>query len=215
MKTKLIVIALTLLFFASLFYFGAQYYRDSEAKKIGFMAKENAHLFVREHSPTMGPDDAKVYLVEFMDPECETCGMFYPFVKSLLAENPGKIKLVIRYVPNHRNSKLVIRILEAARLQGKYWETLALLFKNLPKWGSHHHPQPELIWTYLPEVGVDVEKVRAELNNPKISKIIEQDIADAQALGVRKTPGFFINGNPLRRFGYAQLREAIQLELAK
>ena len=65
----------------------------------------------------MGPDDAKVVLVEFLDPECEACRAFHPFVKQLMADYSGKIKLVVRYAPFHGSSKYVVRVLEAARLR--------------------------------------------------------------------------------------------------
>ncbi len=62
------------------FVFGSSYYKGRQAEKIGFIAQEKAELFVREHSQTLGSHDAKVYLVEFMDPACETCAAFSPFV---------------------------------------------------------------------------------------------------------------------------------------
>src|SRR5690606_2620613 len=118
------------------------------------------------------------YLVEFLDPECESCRAFHPLVKMLMSEFEGKIQLVIRYAPFHGNSRLVIRILEAARLQGKYWETLEVLFQYQPQWGSHHHPRPDLIWKYLPEAGVDVNRIREDMHNPEIEAMIEKEIKD-------------------------------------
>ena len=75
------------------FVLGSYFYKNLQSKKLGFMAKENASTFVREHSLTYGSDDAKVYIVEFFDPACETCRAFYHPVKNLMAANPGKIKL--------------------------------------------------------------------------------------------------------------------------
>src|SRR5579871_5954217 len=83
---------------------------------------------VRPHTPTLGPANAKVHLVEFLDPACEGCRAFYPVVKQLVAANPGKIRLWVRYVPIHRGADFVVKALEAARAQGKFWEALDLLF---------------------------------------------------------------------------------------
>jgi protein-disulfide isomerase len=195
------------------FLFASSYYEGEQAEKYGFMARENASLFVREHSQTLGSDDAKVYLVEFMDPACETCAAFSPFVKQILAAYPGKIKLVLRYAPFHDGADYFVKILEAARMQGKYWETLDVLYKSQPYWASHHNPQPQRAWQFIPQAGVDPSRIQKDMNDPAIAKIIEQDLADAKALNVQKTPGFFVNGIPLQTFGYQQLQDLILSEI--
>jgi protein-disulfide isomerase len=195
------------------FLFASSYYEGEQAEKYGFMARENASLFVREHSQTLGSDDAKVYLVEFMDPACETCAAFSPFVKQILAAYPGKIKLVLRYAPFHDGADYFVKILEAARMQGKYWETLDVLYKSQPYWASHHNPQPQRAWQFIPQAGVDLSRIQKDMNDPAIAKIIEQDLADAKALNVQKTPGFFVNGIPLQTFGYQQLQDLILSEI--
>jgi len=195
------------------FVFGSYLYKNEQTKKLGFMAGENASTFVREHSLTLGSDDAKVYIVEFFDPACETCRAFYPLVKNLMAANQGKMKLVIRYAPFHDGSDYFVKILEAARKQGKYWETLEVMFKSQPYWASHHNPQPELIWQFLPEAGLNLEQIKNDMNDPEIAKRIEQDLADAKTLNVRQTPEFFVNGKPLPSFGYDQLKELVETEI--
>ncbi len=195
------------------FLFASSYYEGEQAEKYGFMARENASLFVREHSQTLGSDDAKVYLVEFMDPACETCAAFSPFVKQIMSAYPGKIKLVLRYAPFHDGADYFVKILEAARMQGKYWETLDVLYKSQPYWASHHNPQPQRAWQFIPQAGVDPSRIQKDMNDPAIAKIIEQDLADAKALNVQKTPGFFVNGIPLQTFGYQQLQDLILSEI--
>jgi protein-disulfide isomerase len=189
------------------------YYKDQQAQMYGFMAQNNAPTFVRDHSPTLGNDDAKVFLVEFMDPACETCAAFSPLVKQMMKANPGKIKLVLRYAPFHDGAEYFVKILEAAKRQGKYWETLDVMFKSQPYWASHHNPQPEKIWQFLPKAGLDLNKIRTDMKDPAIVKLIEQDLADAKTLNVRKTPGFFVNGRPLVTFGREQLYQLIQSEI--
>ena len=212
MKKQYIVL-ISISFLILLFVLGVYIYKGQQTKKYGFMARENASTFVREYSQTLGSDDAKVYLVEFSDPACETCSAFHPFVKKLMAVNPGKIKLVVRYAPYHDGADYFVKILEAARKQGKYWETLEVMYKTQRFWASHHNPQPRLIWKYLPYAGLDLEKIRNDMNDPAIAEIIKQDLADAKALNVRKTPGFFVNGKPLARFGRRQLQELIESEI--
>jgi len=195
------------------FVVGSYLYKTRQSEKLGFMAKENVSTFVRDYSITKGSDDAKVYIVEFFDPACETCRVFYPLVKNLMAVNQGKIKLVARYAPFHAGSDYVVKMLEAARKQGKYWETLEVMFNSQPYWASHHNPQPQLLWQFLPQAGLNMEQLENDMNDPEIAKRIEQDLADAKTLNVRKTPEFFVNGKPLPSFGYDQLKALLETEI--
>lgn len=210
---KYVMIGVSCLVLVLIFVFGSSYYKGQQAEKFGFMAKENTSIFVREHSQTLGSDDAKVYIVEFMDPACETCAAFSPFVKQMMDANPGKIKLVLRYAPFHDGADYFVKILEAAKKQGKYWETLEIMFKSQPYWASHNNPQPQQIWQFLPMAGLDVEQLKKDMTDPAIVKIIEQDIADAKSLNVHKTPGYFVNGKPLQDFGSQQLQQLIESEI--
>ncbi len=213
---KIVLIIISVVLLGALYFFATNTYKDSKSKEAANIAKENANIFIREYSPTIGKADAKVSIVEFFDPECETCRVFHGFVKNILDEYPDDVKLTLRYAPFHKNSKGIVRILEAARLQGKYWQTLDLLYYYQPQWGNHHNPRPELVWDYLPQIeGLDIEKLKADMHSEKITKIIEQDIADLEKLQVRKTPTFFVNERPLPSFGYKQLLNLIEEELAK
>ena len=210
---KYLLIGATCLILAFGFVVATNYYKDQQSEKYGFLAGKNAELFIRDHSPTLGSDDAKVFLVEFMDPACETCAAFEPFVKQIMAANPGKFKLVLRYAPFHDGADNFVKILEAARMQGKYWETLDVMFKSQHIWASHGNWQPQKLWEVLPRAGVNIEQIRKDMHSPAIAKIIEQDMADVKTLNVQKTPGYFVNGKPLQTFGYRQLQHLIQTEL--
>ncbi len=213
MKTH-VIFGLSCLVLILAFVFGSSLYKGKQAEKLGFLAQENAAVFVRDHSQTLGSEDAKVFLVEFMDPACETCAAFYPFVKQLMAANPGKIKLVLRYAPFHEGADYFVKILEASKKQGKYWQALEIMYKSQPYWASHHDPQPEKIWQFLPMAGLDLNKIKQDMTDPAIVKIIEQDLADAKTLHVQKTPGFFVNGKPLQQFGYQQLQQLVFSEVS-
>lgn len=207
------IVLLSGIFLILLFAIGVFFYKAMLTQKLGFLASENASVFIREHSQILGNDDAKVYLIKFSDPACETCSAFHPFVKHLMAANPGKIKLVLRYAPFHDGADYFVKILEAAKRQGKFWETLDIMYKTQRYWASHHNPKPQLIWQYLPHAGLDLEKIRKDMNDPEIEQIIKQDLADAETLNVRKTPGFFVNGKPLTSFGYRQLQDLVDSEI--
>lgn len=214
MKKKYIVAAAGIILIA-IFAAAAAIYNKQQADKISAEAQKYAAHLERDYSPTMGNPDAKVTLVEFFDPACGTCRAFHPFVKHLMSIHPGKIRLVQRYIPLHQGSDYIIKILEAARLQDRYLETLEAAFESQAAWASHDNPQPERLWMYLGNVGLDLKMVRAQMESPEIANRIRQDMADARQLGVNKTPGFFVNGNPLIDFGYEQLQTLIESELKK
>ena len=87
------------------------------------------------------------------------------------------------------------------------------MYKSQPYWASHHNPRPERIWQFLPQAGLDLDRIKKDMSDPAIQKMIDQDLADAKTLNVRKTPGFFANGKPLQNFGYQQLLHLVQSEL--
>jgi protein-disulfide isomerase len=212
MKKKQLVLA-GAAFLIVAFVIGGYFYRQHSAEKTQKLAKQAESPLSRAYAQTLGPDDAKVVIVEFFDPGCETCRMFAEPVKALLKEYPGQVRLVKRYAPFHQGADKVVQILEAARLQGKYWETLQMLYETQPQWASHHHPNPDAVWQFLPALGLDVDRLRTDMNDPKILAIVKQDIADAQELGVHKTPGFFVNGRTMSSFGYQQLKDLVATEV--
>jgi protein-disulfide isomerase len=190
-------------------------YRDRSAQQVVQAVQTNSDALVRPHSPVYGNAAAKVTIVEFFDPSCETCRAFYPVVKSIVNASFGQVRLVVRYAPLHRGSDTAVKILEAARIQGKYWEALERTLAQQPQWASHDSPQPELIWTFIGDTGLDIAKARADAGSPAITALLRQDVADMQALNVDRTPGFFVNGTPLREFGEAQLKALVEQELTK
>ncbi len=211
-QTILIVAAVAAIVVA--FFVGAQVYQGQRQEQLGFIAEQSFSTFVRDHSPVLGPADAKVYLIEFADPACETCAQMAPFVKQLMAANDGKVKLVVRCLPLHQGSDQACRLLQAAKRQDRYWQALDTMFQTQPQWASHHQPRPELLWGFLAQAGIDAETLRRDYEDPAVAQAAAQDVADAQALGVNRTPGFFVNGKPLVRFGLQELRQLVAGEVA-
>ncbi|MDH5358897.1 MAG: thioredoxin domain-containing protein, partial [Gammaproteobacteria bacterium] len=156
----------------------------------------------------------KVTIVEFLDPACGTCKQFHPVIKELLKKYPDKINLVVRYAPFHPGSDQMVAILEAVRKQNQFWNVLDMMFESQEYWAINHQAKPELFWGYLKGYGFDVTRIERDMKDPAIAKIIEQDLADGALLGATKTPTFFVNGKPLSSFGYQQLMNLVQSELA-
>jgi len=166
-------------------------------------------------APTLGPADAKVHIVEFLDPACETCAQFYPMVKRWLDEHPGRIRLSLRHVAFHEGAEYAVRVLEASRKQDKYWQTLEALLASQAAWAPHHTVQPELVLQAIAPVGLDMPRLEADMALPEITQRLARDRADAMTLKVTATPEYFVNGRPLPSFGASELQALVSEELRK
>jgi protein-disulfide isomerase len=213
MKKTLFIAAAALLLLAFL---GATlYYTQERADQAEQSAARNQAALEREHAPTLGPTRAKVRIVEFLDPACETCRRFYPFIKDMLTTHPERIHLSLRYAPFHQGSDQVVALLLAAQRQGRHWEALEALLGAQHDWVAHHVVQPERVWPHLQGLGLDLEQLRRDMHDPEITRRIAQDLADAQSLNVTKTPEFFVNARPLPSFGQEQLKRLVDDSLAQ
>ena len=168
---------------------------------------------IRSDSPVIGPADAPVTLVEFLDPECEACRAAYPGVEKLLAEYPEEVRLVVRYFPLHGNSVLAAIATEAAGEQGKYKEMQKLLFERQSEWGEQQAPQSERFTQYAAELGLDTDRFASAMAKPEYAAKVARDKADGLTVGVTGTPAFFVNGRYIPRSSPAALRAAIEAAL--
>lgn len=188
---------------------GVRLYNSNQPNNTGV----DESLLIREDSPTLGAENAPVTIVEFLDPECESCRAAFPAVKQLLEDYGEDIRLVVRYFPLHNNSVLAAAATEAAGEQGMYWEMQEELFVHQPEWGEQQTPQTELFISYAEEIGLDIEQFTDALNDEDILARIERDHADAQALGLTGTPTFFINGQLVEPLSLDRIVELIEAEL--
>jgi len=190
-------------------------YESEEAPALQDKVAARQAALASEHSPTLGDANAKVHIVEFLDPACETCALFFPMVKQWMAQVPGQIRLSVRHVAFHSGSEYAVKVLEASRKQDKYWETLEALLASQRQWTQHHSVLPEKIGPAIASVGLDMEQLQADMNSMEVMVRMEQDKKDAILLQVAKTPDYFVNGRPLPSFGRQQLADLVREELDK
>ena len=183
--------------------------RDPQAATLN-----QAALASRE-APSFGPADARVHIVEFLDPACGTCAEFYPHVKRLMAANPGRIRLSVRHVAFHKGADEAVRILQAARAQERYWPALEALLARQDDWVVDHRVQPGRIGDALANAGLDLERLRRDMETPDVARRVEQDMADARTLAVAQTPEYFVNGRQMASFGLEQLQQLVHDELRR
>jgi len=109
----------------------------------------------------------------------------------------------------------VVRVLEAAKRQGKYWQTLEALLASQSRWAVNHTVRSDLVMARLDGLGLNLEQLNRDMNDPEITRAIEQDLADAKSLNVTKTPEYFVNGRQMPTFGDEQLKELVGEELKR
>jgi protein-disulfide isomerase len=192
------------------------YFYKSTQKEVVALPLDMAPSLVRDYSVSFGENRKNIIVVEFLDPECESCALFHPMVKKVFKEYHTDIKLVIKYLPNHKNSKFATKILEASREQHKYNEVLSMIFEKQPLWAQHNNEKPELLWELLTAIpNLDIAKLKNDMNNPKYDEIINTDTSDARKLGVRGTPTIFVNGVELKTLSTKALFDLVEAEIYK
>jgi Na+/H+ antiporter NhaA len=144
-----------------------------------------------ERDHVRGPDDASVTLVEYGDFECPYCGQAEPVVRELLSAFDDDIRYVWRHLPLndvHGGAQLAAEAVEAADEQGAFWEMYDALLAHQDALG------PQDITRTAQELGLDVERLWAEIRGHEHAPRIAEDVASADSSGVSGTPTFFING---------------------
>ena len=215
MKNKSIVLSVLLVglaVFAAAVWFQS---RSASVVQVELVQPEIAETLIRSYSPIIGPEEAPVTIVEFFDPACEACRAFHPIVKDILAEHDGDVRVVLRYTPFHGEaSEQAIRVLEAARMQGVFEPVLEALLEFQPRWASHGAPEPGLILAIAEQAGLNADNAQTQMMAPQTVGVLNQDRADVEAVGVRQTPTFFVNGKPLDPFGADELRALVAAEVS-
>lgn len=208
---KLVLFSIVIVVVA--FFTASYFYKTNQENSLKSFKNMNKAPFVRENSVTFGENKSNVVIVEFMDPECISCKLFHPVVNDILKQYYKDVKLVVRYLASHDNSEYIIKILEASRAQDKYKQTLDVIFKYQEKWSNQADPQPELVWQYLPQAGLDMEKLKKDFLAIDISQILKQDYEDATTLNVRGTPSFFVNSKELETLSYKAFFDLVEKEI--
>jgi len=169
------------------------------------------HTFSLEGSPSLGPEDAPVTLVEFTDFECSYCARLAPVIEEVHKAFPEKVRIVYKNFPlrNHRFAVQAALAALAAQEQGKFWPFHDRLFQN------YNQLNPQKIEEIRQELGLDAERFNARMNDPALKDLIRRDLQEGNDAGVNGTPTVFINGKQYRgQRSLEAFREAIQATLA-
>jgi protein-disulfide isomerase len=159
----------------------------------------------------LGPESAKVTVVEYGDFECPMCGQAYPAVKMLRNYFGNRIRFVFRNYPlreKHPHAELAAEAAEAAGAQHKFWHMHDLLFEN------QLHLKANSLRQYAAKAGLDLERYDYEMKDHVYLQRVQEDIEGGTKSAVRAIPTFFVNGVMHDvSFGLEHLQQAIETKL--
>ncbi len=158
-----------------------------------------------DDDPFRGDANAPVTIVEFTDFQCPACAAMHPVLEEVLKTYGNKVRFVVRDFPlnMHENARKAAEAANAANAQGKFFEYIAVLFKN-----QKALDLPSLK-KYASDLGLDRVKFDAALDRGIYAAEIQKDLSDGELYGVGSTPTIFVNGVQLKVLSVEGLREAI------
>ncbi len=148
------------------------------------------------NAPTIGPEKAPVTIVEFTEFQCPFCGRGYQEMKKVKEEFGDKVRFVFKskVLPGHSKAPLAHAAAYAAGAQGKFWEFHDRIFEN------QSDLTREAYINYAKELGLDLDRFTKDMDSKKYEYLWESDDKQADSLGVRGTPTYFINGKKVRGY---------------
>ncbi|WP_372651399.1 DsbA family protein [Halobacteriovorax sp.] len=153
---------------------------------------------IRKDELIRGTKGAPITVVEYSDFECPYCSKGFKTVKSLLKKYDGKVQFVFKHLPLsfHENAVIAAKYYEAVRLQD---EKLAIefhdyIFNNQSDLKSGEKFLKEL----SKKLGVNMKRLSSDLDSEAIKLRIAEDLSEASRFGMEGTPGFLVNGIPIR-----------------
>ena len=158
-----------------------------------------------DDDPARGDANASVTIVEFTDFQCPACAAMHPVLEEVLKSYGNKVRFVVRDFPlnQHEWARKAAEAANAANAQGKFFEYIALLFKN-----QKALDVPNLK-KYASELGLDRARFDAALDRGVYAAEVKKDVEDGEMYGVGSTPTIFVNGLQLRVLSAEGLRAAI------
>jgi protein-disulfide isomerase len=154
---------------------------------------------------TTGNVDAKTWLVEFSDFECPACRVFTPTVEALIADHKDQLLFAHRHfpLPQHLFSMKSAIAAEAAGKQNKFWEMAHALYKEPTLSDSSIAAIPKTLQ-------LNEEQFASDSANPAIEAAITEDVQLGDAIGIRATPTFFLNGMKLEVKSPEELKQKVE-----
>jgi len=144
-----------------------------------------------------GDEKAPLTLVEYSDFQCPYCSRGYKTVEDLRKKHGAKIRFVFKHLPlsnMHPMAMPAAQWMEAVAAQSpeKAWLFHDKMFENQEKLSE------DFFRKTIKDLGLNVEKAAKEKDSKAVQDKIEADMNEARAFGFSGTPGFLLNGIPVR-----------------
>lgn len=171
---------------------------EDEKKKLEESFDKPLVAEIRSDEAIRGPKDAPLTLVEYSDFECPFCSRGYATVNDLMKKYNGKIRFIYKHLPLsfHEQAMISAQYYEAIRLQNeqKAWQFHDEIFMNQGKLKNG----TAFLDASAKKVGADMAKLKKDLNSDAVKNRIAADMKEAADFGMQGTPGFLLNGVPVR-----------------
>ncbi|MGB7208775.1 MAG: thioredoxin domain-containing protein [Pyrinomonadaceae bacterium] len=171
-----------------------------------------AHNISVDDDPTTGKPTAAVTVIMFSDFQCSACGATHPILKKVIAEYGDKVRFVVRDFPLesvHENAFRSALAANAARVQGKFFEYIDVLYSN------QESLDEASLKKYAVELGLNIKQFELDFSSEKTAAEVRKDMADGKHYGVGSTPTIYVNGVKVRRLSAENFRNVIGRALAK
>ncbi len=146
---------------------------------------------------TTGPGDAAVTLVEYSDFQCPACAALAAILGQILKDYPQSVQVVFRYFPNPLNDKglLSAQAVEAAGLQGKFWEMSGLLFTQQSTWTQMSAADFET-WVDGQAAGLklDPDRFKSDMHSDEVVTKLTAAQKEDESLSLPGPPLMLVNG---------------------
>jgi protein-disulfide isomerase len=188
---------------------------EDEKKELEESFKNPLTAEIRSDESIRGTKGAPITLIEYSDFECPFCSRGYQTVLSLLKKYEGKIQFVYKHLPLnfHPQAMIASQYYEAIRLQSadKAFKFHDEVYKEQKKLQNGE----TFLKAVAKSVGADMNKLAKDINSEAVKTRIEQDMEEAAKFGFQGTPGFLLNGIPIRGAYPQQYFEEMIEELKK
>lgn len=170
----------------------AQAYQEQAEKRASVQSAKalktsSKEIFENPTSPSIGNKKGDVTVVEFFDYACGYCKKVQPSILKLLKTDKN-VRVVFKELPIFGPSSLkVSKAALASDRQGKYFEFHTALMSERGRISDS-----KLI-SVAKKVGLDIDKLKKDMDDPKIEQIIKDNQELAGKLGISGTPAFIIN----------------------
>jgi protein-disulfide isomerase len=133
-----------------------------------------------------------VTIVAFSDFECPYCVKAEATLRAVEAAHPREVRVVFknRPLPLHAHARIAALAGLAAERQGRFWELHDRMFAR----GGVALDRAGLA-KLAADAGLDAARFARDLDDPALAARVARDEADGDALGVKGTPTFFVNGH--------------------